>query len=196
MDKKTLQIRLSKLQLLATPHVLLEQYQLEGNLAAELLWKAFLNSDLKDKVVADLGCGNGILGAGALLLGARKVYFLDKDKKALHIAKKNSNNKGIYLLQDVQDFCKKVDTIVMNPPFGVQQRKADKPFLEKAMDVGKTIYSIHTSPSVQFIKKLSEEHNFNVEEILERKFLLKKTYSFHTHKKYFVQVGIWVLRKA
>lgn len=196
MDKKQLQISLSKLEQLQEKNVTLEQYQLEGNLAAEILWKAFLNGDIENKIVADLGCGNGILGTGALLLSAKKVCFLDIDNKSLELAKKNSSEQGIYLLQDISQFNKKVDTIIMNPPFGVQQKKADKPFLEKAMQTATAIYSLHKIESKAFIQQLAKENNFTVEEILEREFILKKTYAFHKKKHYPVKVGIWTLRKA
>ncbi len=82
----------------------------------------------------------------------------------------------------------------MNPPFGVQTRKADKPFLEQAMKTSKTIYSIHKTESKQFIATLAKEHHFLIENVLERKLFLKKTYSFHTHNNHPVNVGIWILR--
>ena len=194
MDKKALEIALSKLHPLTTQKINLEQYQLEGSLAAELLWIAFLNGDIQHKTVADFGCGNGILGIGALLLGAKKVFFVDLDEEALTLAKKNSYSKGSYFLGDVSGFSKKVDTVVMNPPFGVQTRKADKPFLEQAMKTSKTIYSIHKTESKQFIATLAKEHHFLIENVLERKLFLKKTYSFHTHNNHPVNVGIWILR--
>ena len=76
MDKKELSILLSKLIEQENLKIDLEQYQTESELAGEILWKAFLNNDIKNKIIADFGCGNGIFGIGALLLGAKKVYFL------------------------------------------------------------------------------------------------------------------------
>lgn len=40
--------------------------------------------------VLDMGCGSGILGIGALLLGAEKVLAVDIDKNAVDIAVKNA----------------------------------------------------------------------------------------------------------
>ena len=35
-----------------------------------------MNNDIKDKTIADLGCGTGILGLGAAVLEAKKVYLI------------------------------------------------------------------------------------------------------------------------
>jgi ribosomal protein L11 methyltransferase len=42
-----------------------------------------LGFDDKEHVVADIGCGSGILSIGAVLLGATKVYALDTDPLAV-----------------------------------------------------------------------------------------------------------------
>ena len=126
MNKKQLAIKLSKLSGLRNFDVNLEQYEIDSNLASEVLWMAFQNKDIENKVVADFGCGNGILGIGALLLGAKFVYFLDLDKDALIICKENLEIlkfKNFKLINsDVKNFNVEVDTVVMNPPFGVQNR--------------------------------------------------------------------------
>src|SRR3989344_4728355 len=90
MNKKQLAIQLSKLDTLKNLKVNLEQYQTESELAAELVWKAFMDGNIKNKTVADFGCGNGILGIAALILQAKKVYFVDKDKEAIQTCKKNT----------------------------------------------------------------------------------------------------------
>lgn len=195
MNKKELEIKLSKLLPLRKPDANLEQYQTDSSLAAELLWNAYLNGDIEDKKIADLGCGNGILGTGALLLGAKKAYFIDIDEHALETAKQNSHNKGLYHNLPIDEFEEETNTVVMNPPFGVQKRKADKAFLEKAMETSKAIYSIHKIESKTFIKKLAEEHGFKIENISEKDFLIKKTYPFHTRKRHPVRIGLWILRK-
>lgn len=197
MNKKKLAIELSKLRPLKTLNINLEQYQTESEIAAELLWRAYMNGDIKDKHIIDLGCGNGILGAGALLLGAKKIYFLDKDKEAIEICKKNTKEFGNteYYNLEVEKFEKKADTALMNPPFGVQNRKADKSFLIRAMKLSDNIYSIHKIESKKFIEKICEENNFIVKDIIKTKFLIKRTYKFHTKDKYYVNVGIWHLTK-
>ena len=42
-------------------------------------------------VVADIGCGSGILSIGALLLGAEKAYAIDTDALAVQAARSNRN---------------------------------------------------------------------------------------------------------
>ncbi|MCM8823817.1 MAG: GNAT family N-acetyltransferase [Candidatus Omnitrophica bacterium] len=58
--------------------------------------------DFKDKVVVDAGCGNGVFGIYALLKGAKKVYFLDFNKKVQSYVEEtiDANN----LLADKADF--------------------------------------------------------------------------------------------
>ena len=66
-----------------------EQYPTEPEIAAEVLWLMFLRREIEGKAIADLGSGTGILGLGALLLGAKKVFLVEKDKDAMKIAKEN-----------------------------------------------------------------------------------------------------------
>ena len=81
--------------------------------------------DLKDKVVIDYGCGSGILGIGALLLGARQVYAVDIDPQAVLATNQNAvrNNVGdrlqAFLPEEFTDYCSQntvlpVDVIVAN----------------------------------------------------------------------------------
>tara|TARA_Y100000310_G_scaffold222494_1_gene224219 strand:+ start:979 stop:1563 length:585 start_codon:yes stop_codon:yes gene_type:complete len=194
MDKKRLAMELSKLESFSSVDASLEQYQTESEIAASVLWKAYLSGDVEGKIIADLGCGNGIFGVGALILGAKKVYFLDVDSKALEVAKRNSF-QGEFILGDVSKFKENVDTVFMNPPFGVQNRKADKVFLEVAMRHSKRIYSFHKIESSGFIKAISSDFGWKIKEILKFNFLIKKTMKFHSKEKYYVDVGCWILEK-
>ena len=197
LNKKELTITLSKLKQKKSHTIELEQYQLDSEDASKMLWWAYLNGEIKNKIVADLGCGNGILGIGALILGAKKVYFVDIDEEALEAAKENSkefkNTK--FVLSNVKDFKEDVDVVLENPPFGVQKRKADLAFLEKAMEISKTVYTLHKIESKEFIEKVCIKNKFKVESLLEFKMLLKKVFMFHKKEKYFVDVGCWLLRK-
>ena len=50
---------------------------------------------LKGKTVIDFGCGSGILGIAALLLGAEKVWAIDNDPQALLASRDNAQRNGI-----------------------------------------------------------------------------------------------------
>ncbi len=80
---------------------------------------------LQDKVVIDYGCGSGILGIAALLLGARQVYAVDIDPQAVLATNQNADRNHVkdrllaFLPEDFNEFCAKneiipVDTIVAN----------------------------------------------------------------------------------
>ena len=196
MNKKKLAIELSKLEKFENVKPELEQYPTDSELAAHILWNAFMQGDIENKIVADLGCGNGIFGIGALLLGAKLVYFLEVDGEALDGAIKNCKFENVHFRKmDVLEFDEKVDTVVMNPPFGVQQEHADKNFLEKAMEISDSIYSIHKIESKMFIEKLSKENDFKVVGIEHKEMILKKTMKFHKSEKYHASVGIWMLKR-
>ncbi|MBS3171009.1 methyltransferase [Candidatus Woesearchaeota archaeon] len=199
-DKKKLSILLSRLKEQEILKLNLEQYQTEGEIAGDILWKAFLNNDIKGKTIADLGCGNGIFGIGALLMEAKKVYFLDKDIDAIDAAKENYKRlklkNGIFLNKDINEFEKKADVVLMNPPFGVQKEHNDKIFLEKAMEISQKIYSLHKIESKEFIKKLAETNNFSVSGVYDYNLLIKQKYKFHKRKSYYVKIGCWILEKC
>jgi len=51
--------------------------------------------DLAGKTVIDFGCGSGILGIAALLLGAKKVIAIDNDPQALLATRDNAQRNGL-----------------------------------------------------------------------------------------------------
>lgn len=58
-----------------------------------LRWLA--EADLKGKTVLDYGCGSGILGIAALLLGAEKAVCVDIDPQALTATRDNAAVNGV-----------------------------------------------------------------------------------------------------
>ena len=142
MKKRNLAILLSKLKTFESPDIKLEQYQTDSEIAAESLWFTHMNNDIHGKVIADLGCGTGIFGFGALILGAKKVFFVDLDEKAIKVAKENRKflEKELkkrfncaFINKDIRSFRNKVDVVIQNPPFGIKRTHTDKLFLMKAM---------------------------------------------------------------
>ncbi|VEG13195.1 50S ribosomal protein L11 methyltransferase [Moraxella cuniculi] len=51
--------------------------------------------DLADKLVIDYGCGSGVLGVAALLLGARQVLAVDIDPQAILATRQNAELNGV-----------------------------------------------------------------------------------------------------
>ncbi|MEQ9545300.1 MAG: 50S ribosomal protein L11 methyltransferase [Marinobacter sp.] len=51
--------------------------------------------DVQDKQVIDYGCGSGILGLAALLLGADHVIGVDTDPQALEASRDNAQRNGV-----------------------------------------------------------------------------------------------------
>ena len=72
ISQNRLAIELSKLKSFEKFNISLEQYQTPSDIAAKFLWWAYMQGDISHKVIADFGCGNGILGIGCLLLNAKK----------------------------------------------------------------------------------------------------------------------------
>ena len=185
--KKELAIKLSQLKQFRNIKEDLEQYVTPSEIAATLLWNAYMLGDIEGKKVIDLGAGTGILGIGALLLNAKEVIFIEVDKEALKVLKRNISNiktkKYKILLKDVisEEIEEKADTIIMNPPFGTKKRHADLYFLERAASIGKVIYSIHKANTVDFIEK-----KFHITHKWKERILLKNTLKHHTKEKHYV----------
>lgn len=203
-SKKELAVLLSKLKTFENPDVNLEQYQTDSEVASFVAWQINLEKKFENKRVADLGSGNGILGFSASLLSAKIVYLIDSDKNAVKVSEENKKILERFVGQklnvkiinsEIGDFKEKVDIVMENPPFGVQKRKADKIFLEKAMEISDLIYSFHKTGSDDFIKKICKENNFSAIKIKEFDFLIKKTLKFHKKETYFVKVDLWRIER-
>ncbi len=203
-SQKRLEIELSKLIGFEKTDVKLEQYQTPGLIAADWLWKAGFKRDLRGKVSADLACGPGILGCGALLLRAKRVYFVDKSAFALDLAKKNVDKlasiynlgKSEFIQADVADFNVPVDTVLQNPPFGTKIRHHDKRFLEKAFIVGKTVYSMHKIVTAKFVEAMARENGFEITDVWPYDFKLGMSLPWHRKKWHVVKVGVWRMVKG
>lgn len=182
-SRSQLAVALSKLKGFSNPKVRLEQYQTDSEVAATVLWYAYMQGDIQGKTVADLGCGTGILGIGALMLGASKVFLVEKDPDALEILKKNLDfvvDRSRVVFGDVSGFNIKVDTVVQNPPFGVKTRHADKPFLEKALQIAKVIYSFHNEGSDNFVSLVCQDYDAKIAGRMDFTFPIKASMAFHS----------------
>lgn len=203
-SKSKLAITLSKLETFSNPKIREEQYPTDSEIAADLLWNASLQGDIKGKVIADLGAGTGILGIGCLLLGAKEVFFVEKDKEAL---KKSSYNlyklesessfkeKAVFCHEDIASFKKKVEVVVMNPPFGTKVRHHDKVFLKKAIEIAPIIYSFHKSSTRKFVEVFAEEHSYECTHVWGYQFPLKASHRFHRRRIQRIDVSCFRFKK-
>jgi putative methylase len=201
-SKKDLEIILSTIKDFEKPKPALEQYTTPSSLAAEILWQAYLDGNIEGKTVADLGCGTGILVLGASILGAKQVFGYDIDEDAIKIAEENKKlllgtkvpiGNISFIIKDITNVTEKFDTVIMNPPFGIQKSKkgADTMFLRKAFEIGKAVYSFHRAEEKNYPAKVAEEHDFNAVILAEEELQLKATMEFHTKRKYNIKVGLW-----
>src|SRR3989338_9760635 len=90
-SKKDLELVLSQLKGFAQSSFLLEQYSTPSSIAAECIWSMALRGEATGKIILDAACGPGILGLGLLLMGAKKVFFVDKDPLAMQMSMENYN---------------------------------------------------------------------------------------------------------
>ena len=196
--KKELEIELERLSGFQSPDIKLEQYVTPPSLAAFIVSNAYLLSDLEE--VIDLGCGTGMLAIAAAKLGA-EAMGVDIDRKALLIAKDNSEKLGVkvdFIQAEIGRFwVKKKDfTTIMNPPFGIQKRHADRPFLAKALEISAVIYTIHSAGSESFVRKLSSEKGFEITHLWRFSIPLRKTYEFHEKEFKYIPVEVYRIEKV
>ena len=197
-SKSGLAIVLSGLEGFYEPKVRQEQYLTDSEIGAYVLWNACLLGDIKGKVIADLGCGTGLLGVGALLLGAKEAIFVDSDERALEIAKNNiskaksesySIGKAEFICSDIKDLKRKANVVLQNPPFGTKVRHIDAFFLEKALETAPVVYSFHKSESKGFLERFSGQKNAKITHIWSFKFPLKASFSFHRRQIHRIDVS-------
>jgi len=201
-SKKALAMLLSGLKGFKEPKVRVEQYSTDAEIAAEVLWQAYMKGDI-GKVSVDLGCGTGILGIGLLALGSEKVYFIDSDQKVMDVAKENLTklkseyklDDSVFRCQNINDFNENVDLVFMNPPFGTKVRHMDKGFLKKAFEIGKVVYSFHKSETKKFVESFSRDNGFKITDVYDYKWSLKATMKHHTKKIKQVYVSCFRIEK-
>jgi putative methylase len=195
--KKELEIELEKLSGFDSPNLRLEQYATPPSLAAFIVSQAYLFSDLNS--VIDLGCGTGMLAIASAKLGAR-VLGIDIDRRALLIAKENSRKLKVKvdLIQaDVRRFWvkKRGFTTIMNPPFGIKKKHADRPFLIKALEISRVIYSIHSAGSERFVKRLTTEMGFIITHLWRFSIPLRRTYEFHEKEFKYIPIEVYRIER-
>ena len=214
---------LSQIEPHPSPKVNLEQYTVSEAVAARMLYlAAYTNGDIIGKIVLDLGCGTGRLALAASYLGAELVVGVDIDKTAVRTAAKSakraeSESNVQWIIGDVNAITGSFDTVLQNPPFGVQKRAADRKFLVKALEVGNVVYSLHNHPRTDkplikrlkanpesllrvvpapFIERFVERHKGVVKAVYAMLMTIPRMFDFHTKMKHDFVVDLYVIEKC
>ncbi len=219
--KLDLELFLSKIIPQPTPQVGLEQYTISASIASTILYiAAYTNDDIVGKKVVDLGCGTGRLALGASYLGAKTIVGIDVDRLAIKTAVRNSSEIGStqnvqWVNGDINSIVGNFNTVLQNPPFGVQTREADRVFLIKALEVGNSIYSLHNHPETDkqlirqlrttggflqvspspFLERFISQHNGMVKAVYALLMTIPRMFDFHTKLKHDFVVDLYLIKK-
>lgn len=213
--RRELAVFLSKLKTFSKPSVYLEQYSSDSEVAAILLWQAALNEEIEGHIIVDLGAGTGILGIGALLLGAKYVYFVDVDakiEKEIHANieilhehwELDIEGKYSFICKNVKDLsvadltavqCSDSPIAVLNPPFGTRSKHIDKIFLERAILLSNSIYTMHKTSTKDFVDAFSRDNELVIAWREDTSFPLKQTMDLHKKRIERIEVTLYNLRK-
>jgi putative methylase len=204
-----------------TPQARLEQYTTSPRLAANMLYlAAYSNGDIIRKSVLDLGCGTGRLALGAAFLGAGSVVGIDIDPLAIKTARENTSQTNLsgavdWINGDIAAIAGHFDTVLQNPPFGVQTREADRAFLVKALEVGEVVYSLHNHPELDecLIKRLKSSQGFlqvepspflarfiaknggAIQAVYALQMSIPKMFEFHKKARHDFVIDLYVIRR-
>lgn len=139
-----------------------------------------LNFDLYDKKFLDLFAGSGGIGIEALSRGAKKSFFVEKDKEAITCIEDNLKRtalikKAEILFMDVSLALKKLeikerdfDFIFLDPPYNKGLEIDILEFLSSSVLVSKNTLII-IEVSKQFDEKDIEKFDFRIEKIKDYK---------------------------
>ena len=207
LNKKELISIIQNTETFTSPIIELEQYSVNASCAVDLIYYAgFEYNDINKAFIIDLGAGTGRLSIVSALFNASNVLSVDIDINALKILKKNVHSLELDniifpLCADIEffeisqrAFLKKVKvTTIMNPPFGVQTKYADRIFLKKAFNFSDIVYSIHLANKkvFNFISTYTNKLSWKIDNVLPFNMILEKTFPFHTQKTKKIDVHIY-----
>jgi putative methylase len=183
----------------------LEQYITPSDIAADMLWFAYMANDLSSKLVFDLGCGTGRLSYGAALLEAMHVVCVDIDYDALDKARDFLEPRVSipvsFIVGDVRESIPlrevRACTVVMNPPFGVHLRGADIDFIKAALSICETVYSLHKVSEGLFsvLSKVARESRSTFEVVKLFEFPIRWFLPKHRRKVHYVKTVLVRFRR-
>ncbi|MCK4717579.1 MAG: methyltransferase [Thermoplasmata archaeon] len=193
MRKRELEITLQKAPPIPSPTASLEQVSTPAPIAADMIYRAYALGDIGGRKVADLGAGTGIFAAGAALFGAAEVLALEIDEGLVELGRRFSKDIGVdveWMLGDVSSFQTRVDTVLMNPPFGAQSKHADRPFFEAVFRCASTGYTLCLSHTTAFVEGYAAAAGWSTEVITTYKFPVHYAHSFHRKERKVYEVAL------
>ncbi|ALC45165.1 CG9666 [Drosophila busckii] len=185
------------------PKILLEQYPTPPHIAACVTHHIqSQHDDIEGRLVADLGCGCGMLSIGSTLLGAQLTVGFELDEAAADIFRGNVVEMELPNVDCVRaDVLQLVgskwdnafDTVVMNPPFGTKRNAGmDMRFLEVATHLATgAVYSLHKTSTRSYIEKKSKEWGAQSSVVAELRYNIEASYKFHKQQSKDIEVDFW-----
>ncbi len=194
------------------PNVKFEQYCIDATSAVDLIFFAGVEfNDITNKVVFDLGAGTGRLTLASIFLHPSCIFSMDIDPSALYVLRMNLLKlKPItpihVICADIEFFPLRMGKInenlqictIMNPPFGVKKRHADRIFLQQAFSFSYVVYSMHLAGEKNhaFIKRHVEKLGWKIDYYFPHTLIIEKTYNFHELKSKKINVNVYRFIKS
>ncbi|CAG8671962.1 1829_t:CDS:2 [Ambispora leptoticha] len=175
MKLKELEGLLQDVTVFDEPKIHLEQYATTPHLASRMLFTAHsVYDDIENKIVADFGCGCGILSIASNILGSSYNIAVDIDPDALQIANDNCSKFELSV-----DF---ILTDLTSNPLAVEV-------------ANNAVYSLHKTSTREHILKKAKEWGVDCEILAELKFDIPNMYKFHKKKSVDIQVDFLRIAK-
>ena len=189
IKQKELERILNSLERLKSPSPALEQYFTPPSLAASIVYDAAMRGDVIGRRIADLGCGVGTFAIASMIMGAASAAGFDVDEKSVQTAARNALRSlpaeklamTSFETMGVDEVKGQFDTVFQNPPFGSQRKNADLPFLNKALEISDTAYTIHLRRTQSFIEDKVRELGGRVD--FEKSFTYEMPWMFRFHDR-------------
>ena len=208
MKNSQIQIILSKLDGFLQPDPELEQYRTPADVATRFINIVSLNEE--EGKIADLGSGTGVLSIAAGLKGFR-VTGVEKDPDAVHVAENNlrkaeelsgKNIEVEFLQKDIEEFGGSFDAVIMNPPFGIQEKDRNLDFLKKGFELADRVYALlhrseeKTGETRQFLKEFAALHKFSAEVLRTFSFRLPRSMEFHEMEGKVIKTDMYYFERS